>query len=262
MILKKTAINFFIIIFIFSINFNCGKNKIKITDNKIKKLLKAYPDFLKEYKCNNIIWNDGTKMNYNDFIENKNFNELINNPDMEDQMKIDYPYDDYLDSVKIKNNDPGRIRFESFFLKMYGEDQKHVEKTLIKINWMPKSTNKEISITRINNVHIKLQRISEELDNLPEDLKKYVNNPSGSYFWKYINGTKRLSAHSFGIAIDINTEYSNYWLYDLQSSKKINYKNSIPIEIVKIFEKYGFIWGGKWYHYDTMHFEYRPELLK
>ncbi|MEJ2663631.1 MAG: M15 family metallopeptidase, partial [Spirochaetia bacterium] len=27
------------------------------------------------------------------------------------------------------------------------------------------------------------------------------------------------------------------------------------------FEKYGFIWGGKWYHYDTMHFEYRPELL-
>jgi D-alanyl-D-alanine carboxypeptidase len=24
---------------------------------------------------------------------------------------------------------------------------------------------------------------------------------------------------------------------------------------------YGFIWGGKWYHYDTMHFEYRPELM-
>jgi peptidoglycan LD-endopeptidase CwlK len=33
------------------------------------------------------------------------------------------------------------------------------------------------------------------------------------------------------------------------------------MEIVKIFEKYGFIWGGKWYHYDTMHFEYRPELI-
>ena len=26
-------------------------------------------------------------------------------------------------------------------------------------------------------------------------------------------------------------------------------------------EKHGFIWGGRWYHYDTMHFEYRPELL-
>jgi hypothetical protein len=34
----------------------------------------------------------------------------------------------------------------------------------------------------------------------------------------------------------------------------------VPFEIVLIFERHGFIWGGKWYHYDTMHFEYRPEL--
>ena len=34
-----------------------------------------------------------------------------------------------------------------------------------------------------------------------------------------------------------------------------------PWEIVLIFEKYGFIWGGKWHHYDTVHFEYRPEML-
>ena len=32
-------------------------------------------------------------------------------------------------------------------------------------------------------------------------------------------------------------------------------------EIVEIFERHGFIWGGKWSYYDTMHFEYRPELL-
>ncbi|WP_228384801.1 M15 family metallopeptidase [Campylobacter pinnipediorum] len=28
-----------------------------------------------------------------------------------------------------------------------------------------------------------------------------------------------------------------------------------------IFEKNGFIWGGRWKHFDTMHFEYRPEFL-
>ncbi len=38
--------------------------------------------------------------------------------------------------------------------------------------------------------------------------------------------------------------------------------NRTPREIMDIFEKYGFIWGGYWYHYDTMHFEYRPEILK
>nr|WP_310556777.1 M15 family metallopeptidase [Flavobacterium sp.] len=35
----------------------------------------------------------------------------------------------------------------------------------------------------------------------------------------------------------------------------------MPQKIVAIFEKYGFIWGGNWTHYDTMHFEYRPELI-
>ena len=26
-------------------------------------------------------------------------------------------------------------------------------------------------------------------------------------------------------------------------------------------ERNGFVWGGKWNHYDTMHFEYRPEFF-
>jgi hypothetical protein len=28
-----------------------------------------------------------------------------------------------------------------------------------------------------------------------------------------------------------------------------------------VFEKHGFVCGGKWYHFDTMHFEYRPEII-
>jgi hypothetical protein len=42
---------------------------------------------------------------------------------------------------------------------------------------------------------------------------------------------------------------------------KGGYRNRFPYEIVAIFERHGFIWGGKWGHFDTMHFEYRPELL-
>ncbi|MCI6802837.1 MAG: M15 family metallopeptidase [Prevotellaceae bacterium] len=62
----------------------------------------------------------------------------------------------------------------------------------------------------------------------------------------------------------MNTTYSNYWLWSnpkCSETDKIQYTNRIPIEIVKVFEKHGFIWGGKWYHYDTMHFEYRPEFF-
>ena len=35
----------------------------------------------------------------------------------------------------------------------------------------------------------------------------------------------------------------------------------IPSDVVAVFERHGFIWGGRWAHFDTMHFEYRPELL-
>ncbi len=62
--------------------------------------------------------------------------------------------------------------------------------------------------------------------------------------------------HAWGAAIDLNTKYSDYWLWS-----KGGYRNRIPMEIVEVFEKHGFIWGGKWGHFDTMHFEYRPELL-
>ena len=70
--------------------------------------------------------------------------------------------------------------------------------------------------------------------------------------------------HSFGMTIDINTAYSDYWQWSckcVNEDAAITYKNRIPQIIVDIFEKHGFIWGGKWYHFDTMHFEYRPELI-
>ena len=56
--------------------------------------------------------------------------------------------------------------------------------------------------------------------------------------------------------------HADYWRWAKgQAGGAIPYRNRIPLEIVEIFERHGFIWGGKWYHYDTMHFEYRPELL-
>jgi hypothetical protein len=69
-----------------------------------------------------------------------------------------------------------------------------------------------------------------------------------------------MSMHGYAAAIDLNLKFSDYWLW-AGKSKMVPYRNRMPHEIVDIFERHGFIWGGKWYHYDTMHFEYRPELL-
>ena len=36
---------------------------------------------------------------------------------------------------------------------------------------------------------------------------------------------------------------------------------SVPQRVVAAFERRGFVWGGKWLFFDTMHFEYRPEIF-
>lgn len=95
------------------------------------------------------------------------------------------------------------------------------------------------------------------------DLLEYLN-PASTFYWRKVRGANRQSAHSYGIAIDINTSFSDYWLWDNEGiceTDRIEYRNRIPLEIVQIFERHGFAWGGRWYHYDTMHFEYRPEIV-
>ena len=230
-------------------------------EQNLTKLAKAYPAFIKEISNNKLIFMDNHKINYDDGIENKTFDEMLNNPSLKNQMSIKYmKIDENPNYVPLKNEDPGRIRYEPFFKKMYGSNPKEIKKNLTKVIWLPKSSNKTLLVTTINDVHKKLQSISDELELLPKELKSFVNNPAGVTNWRKISNTNRLSTHSFGIAIDINIKKSDYWEWQKQDGK-LKYKNKIPLEIVKIFEKHGFIWGGRWYHYDTMHFEYRPELL-
>jgi len=229
----------------------------KSTDKYPRILVETYPDHIVKVENNKVYWTDGTTMVYDD-NKVKDFEMLIEYPDVQDQFIFNYSAGkDY----EIKYNvDPGRVRNKDFFEKMYGSTREEVERNLVTVIWLPNSVGKKISFSKVNGASKQLMKVSEELDEMPEFLK-YLNKPGGTYNWRYIAGTDRLSAHSFGIAIDINVDYSNYWKWDAKGNE-LEYRNKIPIEIVEVFEKYGFIWGGKWYHYDTMHFEYRPELMK
>jgi len=235
---------------------------IKNIPEGLQKLLLAYPEFLDSADENTLYWNDGTGMIYDDGIENKDFETLLNEPDLEDQMSMKYVKGDSYEVPPEINFDPGRVRYEPFFRKMYGSSSSEVRSKLVSVSWLPNTLNKQEMFTSVNLADEKLQAVSDELDELSNDLKKYVKKTAGTFNWRVISGTNRLSMHSFGLAIDINVDYSNYWKWEKPGRDGVlQYKNKIPMEIVEIFEKHGFIWGGKWYHYDTMHFEYRPELL-
>jgi hypothetical protein len=90
------------------------------------------------------------------------------------------------------------------------------------------------------------------------------------YSFRDVAGTNTRSLHSFGLALDlIPRSYhgtDSYWMWAMSKTPDwwtIPYERRwmVPLPIVQAFENEGFVWGGKWLFFDTMHFEYRPEML-
>lgn len=224
-------------------------------------LVAAYPEFLLSHNGNYLLWKDGTRMPISDGNVTKDFNQLLDSPDIDDMFAFPYPTGSPL-TAPGANVDPGRIRYEPMFLKMYGDcHQNEVKSRLRPVSWLPHHDGETVEITAVNGADQALQKISQELDQLPEPLIRYLKPTYGTYHCRTIAGTKRYSAHAYGIAIDINTRYGDYWRWTKAANGALSWRNQIPAAIVEIFERYGFIWGGRWYHFDTLHFEYRPELL-
>lgn len=238
-------------------------------DNSIPKgariLMKVYPDFVKGYRDGKLLMSDGSTIVYDDG-KKKSFIELLDDADPEDMFAFTYDRHSW---VPAKMQDAGRSRCEVLFKKMYGSSSAQVNSKLVKVRWpFGTATNsggvnmkqKTVRFTPVNGAAQQLEKVVAELEKHPE-LHKYLAQ-SGAFYWRPVRGAKRLSAHSYGMTIDIGVKYSNYWrTQSTNENATIAYHNKYPHEIVEIFEKYGFIWGGRWYHYDTMHFEYRPEIL-
>ena len=64
-----------------------------------------------------------------------------------------------------------------------------------------------------------------------------------------------LSHHSYGAAIDINKPYNLF--YRSKDKRNPNNPYTIPKEVIAVFEKHGWFWGGNFKEgLDTMHFQY------
>ncbi len=142
---------------------------------------------------------------------------------------------------------------------MYGHSAVQVARNLRKV----KFCGKTIRFNDINGAAKNLSQVGEELCHMVEEnaaLKPYIQRLGGTFNWRKIAGTNRMSAHSYGIAIDLNPELGSYWRWHKGDPATFP-RNDFPRQIIEAFERHGFIWGGKWYHFDLMHFEYRPELI-
>lgn len=185
--------------------------------------------------------------------------EKLDRPDLEDMLAQPYRPGS-LSQPPRPDEDPGRIRVAAFFQAVYGATPAEVQAQLVPVPFLGTT----VRFQGNNGAAAALGRVGVRLSRLLAQKPAWracVLPLQGTYNYRSIAGTDRLSAHAWGIAIDLHR--GTYWRWGkvLAPMELLALQAAYPQEIVQAFEAEGFIWGGKWYHYDTMHFEYRPELL-
>lgn len=102
----------------------------------------------------------------------------------------------------------------------------------------------------------------------PYGLSPDTNNTS-AYVWRPIVGSRRLSLHALGLAIDINPRKNPYIKGDLVLPPGAAYDPADPqtllpgSPVVQAFKRLGWEWGGDWKgeKVDYMHFQKIPAHL-
>ncbi|MGI6449850.1 MAG: M15 family metallopeptidase [Desulfitobacteriia bacterium] len=228
----------------------------------ILSLMISYPEHIKDVTREEdgkvyVILNSGRKILYDD-KKTKNRWQKAGNPDIQDMLEQIYPLSD-ITEILPNNYNPGCVRIYPLLKEVYGANKSQIQKNLVKVS----IGYKFVEFNKQNNASIALQSVMKELLPLARRSHKVYAAAfpcNGTYNYRLIGGTNRLSSHAFGIAIDLNSNKYDYWRWSTreEGQKRLN---SYPKEVVHAFEKYGFVWGGKWGNFDIMHYEYRPELI-
>jgi hypothetical protein len=196
---------------------------------------------------------DGTRVPWEDGRA-KSLDQKLDGPDLEDMLSIPYRTGP-IAPVTDPSHDPGRIRPSALFGAAYGATEAEVRKHVAPWRWHGHAFS----------VHEKalpaFERVGKRLDALvaaDPSLLRFFAKPGGTLAFRTIAGTERTSAHAYGIAFDLDPSLAHYWRNDRGTP---TWKNQVPQAIVDAFEAEQFVWGGRWFHFDTMHFEWRPELF-
>lgn len=245
-----------------------GEDSAGDVSARMAALVAAYPEQVARYEAGMLVWRDGMRMAVGEPRPQLSYRQRIATATLWDQVSqryfVGWPYE------KPKRDfDPGRLRCESFFAKVYGDCAADVEHKLVRVKWPPAGPHAVVTFSSVNGAAAALEAVGNDLSLLPREVQRYAARPDGTYVWRQVAGGEQRSAHSYGIAIDFRlpVDVPAYWRWTMPSEDgAIEYPNSIVEDdsmrqVVEAFERRGFVWGGKWYHFDLMHFEFRPELV-
>lgn len=268
--MKKTITFLITALLIFNISSNpkaIGENSNEADYNLTMKqdilsLMLAYPEYVDNVTKDSsgrvyLVMKSGKKILYDDKKE-KSFEEKLNNPDLQDMLEQIYPLGS-VTKLMDKNFDPGRFRVYKLTGEIYGSSRQQIEKNLSMVHTAYGSF-------QFNNNNKAAEALKNSFKELAERSKQNRKIPAflapcrGTYNYRIIAGTGRLSPHAFGTAIDLASDKRDYWKWATREQGEARLL-SYSKEVVEVFEKNNFVWGGKWGHFDILHFEYRPEII-
>jgi hypothetical protein len=246
----------------FVVRLTADKGMPKALHSNVEKVLLAYPETWKAFRwgaegadlqLSSGLWLPFSRSRLSDHAER------LANPTLEEMLTDAYPAT--VESPNWPANlDPGRYRSESFFKEVYGGTEAAVRANLEEVSFL----GRKLMFNKKNGGAGALRKVAAMLAvALPDhpEWEPYLSKLGGTFNWRTVAGTTQLSAHSFGIAIDTNPDRAAYWRWSKEPQGAMSYRRAFPAGIVQAFEACGFIWGGKWWAYDLMHFEYRPEFF-
>jgi hypothetical protein len=252
------------LIFSFSFTVNAETNDVKYIETMkqdILCLMLAYPENVKDVVSEKngdvyIIMNSGKRILYDDKVK-KNSEQRFQNTDLQDMLQEPYPLETNKKLME-KDQDPGRCRVYSLLDEVYGNNRSSIEHNLKNTNLI----SRNLLFNNKNKASESLQAVFKDINEIKNKSNIYssVFPLNGTYNYRLISGTNKLSPHGYGIAIDLNRDKRDYWQW---ASREEGQKrlDIYPKELVDTFQNHNFVWGGKWGHFDTLHFEYRPEII-
>ena len=220
----------------------------------------AYPDVIASASADGVVWRDGTMMPLGEVRSADKAEAIIESASLGEQFLFVYPLTPW-SAQALPAEDPGRMRNRAFFVKMYGDCKRNeVQRKLRRVIWLPKTAPQRLQVTTVNGIDQLIEKISTGIEALPADIRRAAARSDGTFSCRTVAGSTQASMHAYGAAIDLNTAVGPYWRW-AGMSPRVRAKHRVPPEVIEIFERHGFIWGGKWLHVDAPHFEYRPELI-
>jgi hypothetical protein len=250
----------------------------------MKALAAAYPDRIREAVYRNGDWAVSVQGEWFYYAQGRLLPEKLRSQAGEYDAQPFYPYTAELPPWK----DPGPEDAERFAGSARRRQEHPPKRSLHFYDALWRAHNRDESYERVKSIRFLGQSIlvhysiMEELALVEERIRQeaktdsvvqqWINNIDSvtAWNWRNIAQTQSRSYHAYGAAIDLlpaNYQNANtYWLWTAETNAQwwtVPYSRRLhpPDKVIKAFEAYGFIWGGKWMFYDTMHFEYRPEIL-